>query len=77
MTQDQCERAMRRITGTTNYEGLADCQLMIEAAVEDLAAKREVFKRLGEISTPEAILSSIPRHCPCPTWRRPAAIRGG
>jgi 3-hydroxybutyryl-CoA dehydrogenase len=58
MTQDTCDRAMRRITGTTGYEHLAGCQVIIEAAVEDIGAKREVFKRLGAITAPETILAS-------------------
>lgn len=58
MTRDQYERAMGRIAGTTSYEDLAHCQLVIEAAVEDIAAKREVFKRLGAVAAPDAILAS-------------------
>jgi 3-hydroxybutyryl-CoA dehydrogenase len=58
MTREQCDRAMRRICGVTRYEDLAGCQLVVEAAVEDITAKREVFKRLGEITAPDAILAS-------------------
>lgn len=58
MTQDTCDRAVHRIHGTTSYEDLAGCQLVIEAAIEDLTAKRDVFKRLGELTGPEAILAS-------------------
>ena len=58
MTADACERAVSRIAGATHYEELGNCDLVIEAAVEDLAAKREVFKRLGTVTRPEAILSS-------------------
>ena len=58
MTQDTCERALGRITGTTRYDDLSGCDLVIEAAVEDLAAKREVFRRLGAVTAPAAILAS-------------------
>ena len=58
MTSDTCERALGRIVGSTRYDELGGCDLVIEAAVEDLAAKREVFKRLGEVTGPQAILSS-------------------
>jgi 3-hydroxybutyryl-CoA dehydrogenase len=58
LAADTCERALGRISGTTRYEDLADRDLVIEAAVEDLAAKRAVFKRLGEVTPPDAILSS-------------------
>lgn len=58
MTPDTCDRAVRRIAGTTAIEDLAGCQLIIEAAVEDIGVKRETFKRLGSIAAPEAILAS-------------------
>ena len=58
MAADTCERALDRITGTTSYEDFAECDLVIEAAVEDLAAKRDVFKRLGSVTPPSAILAS-------------------
>ena len=58
MSQDACDRALNRITGTTRYDDLAECDLVIEAAVEDLAAKREVFKRLGSVTKRPAILAS-------------------
>jgi 3-hydroxybutyryl-CoA dehydrogenase len=58
MTADTCERALSRIGGTTRYEDLSACDLVIEAAVEDLSAKRAVFKRLGEATKSEAILAS-------------------
>jgi 3-hydroxybutyryl-CoA dehydrogenase len=58
MTQDTCSRALDRIGGTTRYEALGGCDLVIEAAVEDLAAKRAVFQRLGAVTGPGAILAS-------------------
>jgi 3-hydroxybutyryl-CoA dehydrogenase len=58
MTRDSCDRALGRITGTTRYDDLGGCDLVIEAAVEDLTAKREVFRRLGEATAPAAILAS-------------------
>jgi 3-hydroxybutyryl-CoA dehydrogenase len=58
LTQEQFDRAIRRIHPTTRYEDLAACQIVIEAVVEDLPTKREVFKRLGAITAPGAILAS-------------------
>ncbi len=58
MTRDQFERALRRINGTTSFDDLARCQLVIEAAVEDIAIKHDVFKRLGGITAPDTILAS-------------------
>lgn len=58
LTQEQFDRAIRRIHATTHYEDLAACRIVIEAVVEDLATKREVFKRLGAITAPGTILAS-------------------
>src|SRR5918997_4798843 len=58
LTQDTCDRALARISGTTRYEALRDRDLVIEAAVEDLPAKRAVFEQLGAVTQPSAILAS-------------------
>jgi 3-hydroxybutyryl-CoA dehydrogenase len=52
------DEALGRITGTTDFIELADCDLVIEAVVEDPAAKREVFRKLDELTRPEVILAS-------------------
>jgi len=43
------DEALGRITGTTDFSELADCDLVIEAVVEDPAAKRDVFHKLDEV----------------------------
>jgi 3-hydroxybutyryl-CoA dehydrogenase len=58
MQRDDADATVSLISGTTSYEDLSGCDVIIEAAVEELAAKREVFKRLGQIAGPEAILAS-------------------
>jgi 3-hydroxybutyryl-CoA dehydrogenase len=50
--------ALGRITGTTELRDLADADLVIEAVVEDPAAKRDVFQKLDELTRPEVILAS-------------------
>ena len=47
-----------RIRLTTRLEDLAAADLVIEAAPEDLAIKKELFQRLDRICRPEAILAS-------------------
>ena len=47
-----------RITGSLDKNTLADCDLVVEAIVEDLGAKRELFAELGKICKPETILAS-------------------
>ena len=50
--------ALGRISGTTDFQELADADLIIEAVVEDLPAKRDVFHRLDELTRPEVVLAS-------------------
>ena len=47
-----------RLETTTEVADLADCDLVIEAIVEELGAKRELFAELDRITRPEAILAS-------------------
>ncbi len=49
---------MSRLTGTTTDEPLADCDLIIEVIVENLAVKRETFAKLDAICKPETIFAS-------------------
>ena len=58
LTQDEKDAALGRLTLTTELAGLADCQLVIEAAFEDLAVKRELFGELDRIAPPPAILAT-------------------
>jgi 3-hydroxybutyryl-CoA dehydrogenase len=50
--------AMRRITATANLGALADCDLVVESIVEDLATKRELFAELGQVVKSSAILAT-------------------
>jgi len=58
LTQDEKDAALGRLMLTTELADLADCQLVIEAAFEDLAVKRELFGELDRIAPPPAILAT-------------------
>ncbi|MGO9020808.1 MAG: 3-hydroxyacyl-CoA dehydrogenase/enoyl-CoA hydratase family protein [Syntrophobacteraceae bacterium] len=58
MKQDKADAVLRDIVYTTDYDQLAGCQLVIEAATERLDLKREIFERLESIVSPETILTS-------------------
>ena len=47
-----------RVEWTTDLHRLADCDLVIEAVVEDPAVKGEVFKRLSSLLAPDALIAS-------------------
>jgi 3-hydroxybutyryl-CoA dehydrogenase len=49
---------LARITCTTDLKLAADCDLVVEAAVENMAIKKQIFKELDGICKPETILSS-------------------
>jgi 3-hydroxybutyryl-CoA dehydrogenase len=58
LTREDMDAALARIKGTTDMSDLAESDLVIEAAVENMALKKEVFAKLDEYCTPETILSS-------------------
>jgi 3-hydroxybutyryl-CoA dehydrogenase len=50
--------ALERLTTTTRVEDLADCDLVIEAVVEELDVKRALFADLDRLVRPEAVLAT-------------------
>ena len=52
------EEALGRIDATTELAGLADVDLVIEAATEDRGAKAAIFDELGGRTRPEVVLAS-------------------
>ncbi len=51
-------QALSRISPSTDYVDLADCDLVIEAATENEAIKRRIFAAICPLLKPEAILAS-------------------
>jgi 3-hydroxybutyryl-CoA dehydrogenase len=58
LTQEEKDAALGRLTLVTELDDLASCQLVIEAAFEDLAVKRELFEALERIVATDAILAT-------------------
>jgi 3-hydroxybutyryl-CoA dehydrogenase len=58
LTQEQKDSALGRLALTTELADLAGCQLVIEAAFEDLGVKRELFGELDRILPPPALLAT-------------------
>lgn len=52
------EKTLANLAGTTDLGALADCDLVIEAATENLGLKRELFTSLDALCAPSAILAS-------------------
>jgi 3-hydroxybutyryl-CoA dehydrogenase len=58
LDRDEGERVRARIAGVEDLAGLAQADLVIEAATEDPTAKAGIFARLGELARPEVVLAS-------------------
>ena len=58
ISQEQAGQTLGRIRGTLALADLADCNLVVEAAIENMSLKKEIFAELDQILAPEAILAS-------------------
>lgn len=58
MTEEVKEEILSRISGTTDMNMAADCDLVVEAAVENMKIKREIFAELDGICKESTILAS-------------------
>ena len=52
------QAALGRIQGTVDMKDLRDCDLIVEAAVENLGLKKKIFVELDNICPPNTILST-------------------
>jgi 3-hydroxyacyl-CoA dehydrogenase len=58
MPRATADAVRKRISGSTDYQSLAMADLIVEAAFEDMATKREIFLRLDAVARPGAILAT-------------------
>ena len=58
LDEAEAEAISGRVTGTADLEALADCDLVLESVVEDLAVKRQLFAELDRIVKDGAILAT-------------------
>jgi 3-hydroxybutyryl-CoA dehydrogenase len=58
MTQDECDAALGRLRLTTELSDLSGCDLVIEAVLEELPLKRDVFAELDRVTRPDAVLAT-------------------
>ena len=57
-TEEEARLAAERLHAASDLADLAGCELVIEAAPEDLKLKRELFERLADACGPETILAT-------------------
>ncbi len=58
MTEEAKEEILSRISGTTDITLAEDCDLVVEAAVENMEIKKQIFADLDIICKPETILAT-------------------
>lgn len=58
MSAEDREAALGRLRGTTNLADLADCDLIIEAVIENFDEKTKLYKELDKLCGPGTIFAS-------------------
>jgi len=58
ITAAQQSEIRGRLSGTTTFDALADCDIIIEAIIENLDEKRRTYAELDRICKPETIFAS-------------------
>ena len=58
LTQEEMDAALKRIKATTALEEVKGCEIVVEAVIEDLKLKKEIFVKLDALCPPEAILAT-------------------
>jgi 3-hydroxybutyryl-CoA dehydrogenase len=80
LTEADRDAALGRITGSSKIDVLADCDLVVEAVIEELSVKAALFETFDEICKPGTILatttSSLPVVDLAAVTRRPGDVVG-
>jgi len=58
LTDAEADAALERVTGTTDLADLADVDVAVEAVVEDVDVKRDVFADLAEVTDGDVVLAT-------------------
>ncbi len=64
MTEQQRDEVLARVAGGTEASALSQVDLVVEAIVEDLDTKLELFRRLDQVCKPGAILATTTSSLP-------------
>jgi len=58
ITAEQQKQARDRLFGTTSFNDLVDCDIIIEAIIENLDEKQKTYRQLDSLCKPETIFAS-------------------
>src|ERR1044072_9178659 len=64
ITSDQQKEIRGRLSGTTSFNDLADCDIIIEAIIENLDEKRSTYRQVDQLCQPETFSASNPPTLP-------------
>ncbi len=64
LSEQARDAALARVVGATTHDALAEVDLVVEAVVEDLAVKQELFASLDRVCKPGAILATTTSSLP-------------
>ncbi len=80
ITEDEKQAALARLIPSTNLQDAADVDFVVEAAIENMAIKEQIFRKLDEIARPGVILatntSSLPITEIAAVTSRPESVIG-
>ena len=58
ITPEQQKQTRHRLSGTTSFDDLSDCDIIIEAIIENLEEKQDTYRQLDALCKPETIFAS-------------------
>jgi 3-hydroxybutyryl-CoA dehydrogenase len=58
LSRSEADAAVDRVTGTTALDDLADCDYVVEAAIENMEIKRDIFADLDDVVDDDVVLAS-------------------
>jgi 3-hydroxybutyryl-CoA dehydrogenase len=58
ITAEQQKQTRDRLSGTTSFDDLSDCDIIVEAIIENLEEKQSTYRQLDAICKPETIFAS-------------------
>ncbi len=58
ITEEKVKETLKNISPTTDYSSLKEASIVIEAVIEDVATKKEIFRKLDSILPPTSIIAS-------------------
>jgi 3-hydroxyacyl-CoA dehydrogenase len=77
---EDVERRMALFSGSTDFEKVADADIVIEAVFEEMPIKKEVFGKLDRITRPDAVLATNTSYLNvneiAQTTKRPPSVLG-